>query len=189
VTSRKPSDIPASAARNIEAIAELERQALHDRSRLDRATDVITAAAGNPIFILVHVLWFTGWIGFNAVSTRAFDRYPFGLLVLLVSLEAIFLSAAVLMTQNRMQRQADKRAHLDLQVNLLAEQELTTMLKLLTAIGQRLDVTVDSPDQSVEQLVKDTDIHTIAVAIEKELAATDEPSSTPAPHTPSPRRS
>ena len=165
------ADIPAPAARNIEAIAALEREALHDRSRLDRFTDRVTAAAGSPLFIVGHAVWFSGWIAVNVLRERPFDPYPFGLLMLIVSLEAIFLSAAVLMTQNRMQRQADKRAHLDLQVNLLAEQELTSMLKMLTAICQRLAVTADGRDAVIDQLTKDTDIHTIAAALDSKLAA------------------
>lgn len=182
--------VPEPAARNIEAIAALEREALHDRSRLDRFTDAVTAVAGNPVFIVAHAVWFASWIMLNVTREGAFDPYPFGLLMLVVSLEAIFLSAAVLMTQNRMQRQADKRAHLDLQVNLLAEQELTTMLNMLTGICQRLDVKVAARDGRVEQLLKDTDIHTIAIALDRELTGNaTEPSSAPAPHTPSPRRS
>jgi uncharacterized membrane protein len=187
--SAKRAAISEPAARNIEAIAALERDALHERSRVDRFTGAVTAAAGSPAFLLLHAVWFTGWIVLNTARRPAFDPYPFGLLMLIVSLEAIFLSAAVLMTQNRMQRQADKRAHLDLQVNLLAEQELTTMLKMLTAIGQRLDVT-EARDGAVAQLAKDTDIQTIAVAIDRELTDTPTaPSSAPAPHTPSPHRS
>jgi uncharacterized membrane protein len=163
--------IPDPAARNIEAIVALEREALHDRSRLDRFTDRVTAAAGSPVFIVGHAVWFSGWIVANVVREHPFDPYPFGLLMLSVALEAIFLSAAVLMTQNRMQRQADKRAHLDLQVNLLAEQELTSMLKMLTGICQRLAVTVDGRDAALDQLAKDTDIHPIAAALDRELAA------------------
>jgi uncharacterized membrane protein len=182
--------VPEPAARNIEAIAALEREALHDRSRLDRFTDAVTSVAGSPLFIVAHAAWFAAWVALNVMRVPAFDPYPFGLLVLIVSLEAIFLSTAVLMTQNRMQRQADKRAHLDLQVNLLAEQELTTMLKMLTGICQRLDVQVAARDGRVEQLLADTDIHKIAVALDRELAgAATEPSSAPAPHTPSPHRS
>ena len=182
--------VPEPAARNIEAIAALEREALHDRSRLDRFTDAVTAAAGNPFFVVAHAVWFAGWIALNVTSDKPFDPYPYGLLMLVVSLEAIFLSAAVLMTQNRMQRQADKRAHLDLQINLLAEQELTTMLKMLAGICQRLDVTVIEHDGHVEQLLEDTNIHTIANALDRELAGeATAPSSAPAPHTPSPRRS
>ena len=132
----------------------------------------MTAAAGSPLFIVGHAIWFSGWIAINVTSGRPFDPYPFRFLTLVVSLEAIILSAAVLMTQNRMQRQADKRAHLDLQVNLLAEQELTTMLKMLTAICQRVGVTVAGARRPVNQLVKDADIPTIAVALDRKLART-----------------
>ena len=186
----KKAAVPEPAARNIEAIAALEREALHDRSRLDRFTDAVTAAAGSPLFIVGHAVWFAAWIALNMTRDHPFDPYPFGLLMLVVSLEAIFLSAAVLMTQNRMQHQADKRAHLDLQVNLLAEQELTTMLKMLAALCQRLDVKVIEHDRRVEQLLKETNIHTIASALDRELTdASTEPSSAPGPHKPSPHRS
>ena len=182
--------VPEPAARNIEAIASLEREALLDQSRLDRFTGAVTAAAGSPVFLVAHAIWFTGWIAFNVTREQPPDPYPFGLLMLIVSLEAIFLSAAVLMTQNRMQRQADKRAHLDLQVNLLAEQELTTMLKMLTGLCQRFGINVNERDGQVQQLLEDTDIQTLATALDRELPdATTEPSSAPAPRTPSPRRS
>jgi uncharacterized membrane protein len=184
----KNAAVPEPSARNIAAIARLEREALHDRSRLGRFTDAVTAAAGSSVFIVAHAIWFASWIGFNLTSDRPFDPFPFNLLGLVVALEAIFLSAAVLMTQNRMQKQADKRAHLDLQVNLLAEQELTTMLKMLAGICQRLDVKVDTTAASVEQQIKDTDIHTIAAALDRELTDATSPGSTPAPHTPSPHR-
>ena len=186
----KAAGVPEPAARNIEAIAALERQALHDRSRLDHFTDAVTAAAGNPIFIVAHAAWFFMWIALNVTRDRPFDPYPFGLLMLIVSLEAIFLSAAVLMTQNRMQRLADKRAHLDLQVNLLAEQELTAILQMLKAVSQRLGIEAAPGGGTIEGLLAETDIHTLSAALDRELPdSSTAPVSAPAPHTPSPRRS
>ena len=88
---------------------------------------------------------------------------------MLVSLEAIFLTSAVLMTQNRMTKQADKRAHLDLQVNLLAEQELTTILQMLEALCQKAGTGVKVSDWRVEQLLKDTDVMQLANTLEREL--------------------
>jgi uncharacterized membrane protein len=93
--------------------------------------------------------WFTGWLVINTghlFRFKPFDPYPFSFLTLVVSLEAIFLTVFVLMSQNRMARQADKRAHLDLQVDLLAEQELTVILYLLRAICQQGPVSVTSYD-------------------------------------------
>jgi uncharacterized membrane protein len=83
--------------------------------------------------------------------------------------EAIFATSFVMMTQNRMTRGADKRAHLDLQVNLLAEQELTAMLQMLNALCQRSGVAVTVRDSRVEELLKQTDIHKIANALDHEL--------------------
>jgi uncharacterized membrane protein len=90
-----------------------------------------------------------------------------------------------------MTRQADKRAHLDLQVNLLAEQELTAMLQMLNALCQRMGVPVPARDTRVQQLLKETDIHDLATALDRVLVekSANAPSSAPAPHTPSPRRS
>jgi uncharacterized membrane protein len=161
------------AARNIQAIAALEREALHDRSRLDRVTDTVTAIAGSPAFIVVHGIWFVVWITVNLLRRPPFDPYPFSLLTLAVSLEAIVLTGFVLMTQNRMTRQADKRAHLDLQVNLLAEQELTAMLQMLYALCRRSGVAVTLRDGKIKELLKDTDIHQIAIAVDREVVKTD----------------
>ena len=98
-----------------------------------------------------------------------FDPFPFGFLTLVVSLEAIFLSVFVLMSQNRMTRQADKRAHLDLQIDLLAEQELTTILHMLRALCAKHGVDVDVPNERMRQQLKDTDVHTLASTLDKRL--------------------
>jgi uncharacterized membrane protein len=153
---------------NIRAIADLERQAVDHRSRMERLIDAVTEAAGSPTFIAVHALWFGLWIVLN--RRAAFDAYPFSLLNLLVSLEAIFLTSVVLMTQNRMAKQADKRAHLDLQVNLLAEQELTTILQMLHALCQKAGTGVRVSNARVKQLLKETDVTQLAVTLEKELS-------------------
>jgi len=179
------------ASRNIAAIAALEREALHGRTTLDRVTDAVTGTIGSAAFVILHVAWFAAWIGINLTREPPFDPFPFTFLTMLVSLEAIILTGMVLMTQNRMTRQAEKRAHLDLQVNLLAEQELTTMLQMLTALCERMEVAVPAHDAHVAQLLKETDIHELASALDEELAekAASASSSTPAPHTPSPHRS
>ena len=153
---------------NIRAMAELERKALGDRTHLDRLTDTVARVAGSTPFIVLHAIWFTAWVVFN--STRlAFDRYPFNLLNLVVALEAVFLTSVVLMTQNHMTRLADRRAHLDLQVNLLAEQELTAMLHMLNGLCRHAGVHVAIRDERVQQLLTETDILKIAVALEQGL--------------------
>ena len=173
MTTATSTGAPRPAAKNIEAIAALEREALHDRSGLERVTDIITAMAGSPTFIVVHAVWFVVWITVNLLRRSPFDPYPFSLLTLGVSLEAIFLTGFVLMTQNRMTLQADKRAHLDLQVNLLAEQELTAMLQMLYALCRRSGVDVTLRDGQISELLKDTDIHQIAVAVDRQVVKGD----------------
>jgi uncharacterized membrane protein len=84
-------------------------------------------------------------------------------------LEAIFLSVFVLMSQNRLTRQADKRAHLDLQVNLLAEQELTAMLQMQRAICRKLGIEMEVTDERLRPLLEDTDIDKLAATLEKRL--------------------
>src|SRR6185369_17907384 len=111
-----------------------------------------TSAAGTAAFLLGHVVCVATWITLNVTGRLTLDPYPFNLLMLAVSLEAIGLTTVVLMTQNRMTRQADKRAHLDLQVNLLAEQELTAMLQMLHALCQQSGVAITVRDARVDQL-------------------------------------
>jgi len=164
------SDHPAE--RNVRAIADLEQEALHERSAADRLSDAISAITGSVPFAITHGLWFAVWgiVNTGMISRiEPFDPFPFGFLTLVVSLEAIFLSVFVLMSQNRMTRQADKRAHLDLQIDLLAEQELTTILHMLRALCAKQGVDVDVPNERMRQQLKDTDVHTLASTLDKRL--------------------
>ena len=166
----------APAIENIETIAALERKALEHRTAMDCLTDAITAAAGSPAFVVAHLILFSGWLTLNIFRDPPFDPYPFSLLTLFVALEAIILTSFVLMTQKRMTRQADKRAHLDLQVNMLSEQELTAILRMVSALCEHSGVAVPAPDSRAHQLGKETDIHEIAEAVDRKLvgsASTD----------------
>jgi uncharacterized membrane protein len=90
------------------------------QKREDRIADQITAFAGSLQFVYIHVVWFTAWIIIN-VSPWAFDPFPFGLLTLIVSLEAIFLSTFVMLSQNRESARSDLRAEVDVETNVLSE--------------------------------------------------------------------
>jgi len=128
-------------ADNVRTIAKLERDALLRRSAAERIGDRVASVAGSATFAILHIGWFAGWILVNVgvvPGVPVFDPYPFNFLTLVVSLEAIFLSIFVLISQNRLTRQADRRAHLDLQINLLAEQEATMTLRLLQRICRHL---------------------------------------------------
>jgi uncharacterized membrane protein len=155
---------------NVQAIAKLEREALEQQTRFDRITAAITRVTGSTTFIAVHAVWFATWIVVN--TTRAgFDAYPFSLLNLIVAMEAVFLTSVVLMTQNQMAQRADRRARLDLQINMLAEQELTATLHMLHGLCTHAGVRVAIRDERVQQLLTETDVQKIAVALEREREA------------------
>jgi uncharacterized membrane protein len=163
---------PTLPIRNIRAIARLENEALHQRSLTDRVSDSITRFAGSSLFILLHIIWFTVWIVLNlgrVGETQPFDPYPFTFLTMVVSLEAIFLSIFVLISQNRMTHQADRRAHLDLQINLLAEQENTMMLRMLEGLCERQGIKTESLKEEIQSLFEQTDVHALMRELEKQL--------------------
>ncbi len=128
---------------NVQRVAKLEEEQLRARSISERIAAAVTRAAGTATFAIAHLVWFTGWIVVNSTWARGierfdpFDPFPFNLLTMLVSLEAIFLSIWILISQNQMTRQADRRAHLDLQINLLAEQESTASQNQMTRQADR----------------------------------------------------
>jgi uncharacterized membrane protein len=152
-------------AKNIRAMVELAQEARDDRTHMGRVTDTIARTAGSLTFIAIHAVWFTGWIGLN-LTRFAFDPYPFSFLNLVVVLEAVILTSVVLLTQNHMTQLADRRAALDLQINLLSEQELTAMLHMLNGLCGRLGVHISIHDERVQQLLAETDVHKIAVALD-----------------------
>lgn len=160
---------------NIRAISELEQRALHQRSAADRLSDAITRATGSAPFALFHVVWFSVWFLLNigvVSGIEPFDPFPFSFLTLVVSLEAIFLSVFVLMSQNHLTRQSEKRAHLDLQVDMLAEQELTAILRMVQGLCEKLGVEVPARDERLEELLRETDVHTVAAELEDRLPGT-----------------
>ena len=161
-----PTDQPVD--RNIQAIVDLERKALEERPHIDQLSDIASKMAASPAFIVVHVLIFAAWLIVN--TTRfAFDQNPFNLLNLILAFEAIVLTSIVLNAQTELRRISERRAHLDLQVNILAEQELTAILGLLNQVCDRLGIDVKKSDGELEQLSRDTDVRSIATAIEKKL--------------------
>lgn len=133
--------------RNIDHVLALEEHAERSRSLTEAASESLGAFVGTMPFVLLHVLLFAGWIAMNAGwrHTHPFDPYPFNLLSTIASAEAVILSAFVLMKQNRMSRVGDRRDHLDLQVNLLAEQEASLALRMLDRIGRKMGI--DLPEQ------------------------------------------
>lgn len=137
----------------IRARQELDK----DRSRADRLADKVTSFSGTPTFVAVHAALFGGWLLYNSglFDVPRFDPFPFVMLAMFASVEAIFLSTFVLITQNRMQRAADQRADLHLQIALLTEHELTRALELLDNVAGRLGASQDIDRKAIESLKAD----------------------------------
>jgi uncharacterized membrane protein len=169
--------LPAAGAanptqQNIETIAKLEHDALSRRTTTERVSELVTKLVGNMGFLLFQLLLISGWILINLhvlPGLKPFDPFPFGVLALLVSSEGVFLTVFVLITQSRMARQSDRRSHLGLQVNMLSEQELTTILQMLQKLCQHMGVNVESSRQEVQSFSKTTEIHKLASELEDKL--------------------
>ena len=158
--------------KNIENISRMEKQSVLNRSAGERLADFITRMAGSTAFIIFHLIWFMVWVGLNVgmfSKIAPWDPFPYSFLTLIVSLEAIFLSLLVLMAQNKMNQDADKRAHLDLQINMLAEQESTATLQMLEKICQHLGVPYEAKD--AQHLAKNTDVNKLAKTLDEKLTA------------------
>ena len=157
---------------NIAAVAKLEEQALERRTPTERQSDAIVRFIGSVKFLTLHLILVAIWAAINLnliPSVKAFDPFPFGILALLVSSESVFLTIFVLISQNRMARQAERRAHLDLQVGMLAEQELTMMLQMLQKLCQHSGIDMRSTTQQVQGFSETTDVEKLASELEEKL--------------------
>ena len=143
---------------NIHTIIDTRQAAANKRTTEERIADAITDFSGRMYFVYFHIIWFGIWILLNLgyFGIKPFDPYPFGLLTMVVSLEAIFLATFVLISQNRLSAEADKRADLDLQMDLLTEYELTRVIKMLDVIQDKLGI---ENDNDLELLDLEKDVH------------------------------
>ena len=162
--------------RNIDALLEVRRSEERRRSASDRIADGITTFAGSMWCVYAHALLFGAWIIINlgwVGGIRPFDPFPFVMLAMIASVEAIFLSTFILITQNRMQRLADRRAELDLQISLLSEHELTRAVRMIDDIAHKLGA-YRPPEQELEEIKRDIHPQEVVREIEKAAANTEE---------------
>jgi uncharacterized membrane protein len=137
--------------RNISALLQKRKQEEAAKSTEVRVADSITRFTGSMLFVYIHLLLFTVWIIWNLgwLGLKEFDP-SFVVLAMFASVEAIFLSTFVLISQNRMNAQADKRAELNLQVSLLSEHEVTRLISLVSEIAKRMNIEHDFGDELKE---------------------------------------
>jgi len=160
--------LASAIRRNIEMIARMEEGYDQQRSFSDILADRIGDFSGSMRFVVLHIVFYGGWILVNLGVLKLaprFDPFPFMLLSVLVGVEAIFLSTFVLMKQKRMSQRADDRAHLDLQVNLLAEREMTLVLQMLEGISRKLGMPATVGE--LKELVEETSVEAMAEELQK----------------------
>jgi uncharacterized membrane protein len=143
---------------NIRALLSRRNQEERSKRLQDRIADAISRFTGSMTFVYIHLIVFGLWIIINLgwTSLPAFDP-TFVILAMFASVEAIFLSTFVLITQNRMAAQADRRADLDLHISLLAEHEVTRLITLVSAIAQRMGIEPAVNKPELAELEKDVD--------------------------------
>ncbi|HKP15098.1 MAG TPA: DUF1003 domain-containing protein [Gemmatimonadaceae bacterium] len=148
------------------AFGAIKAQHAKHRSVLERFVDRLNQYASSTPFLVAHALWFLVWIFWNTglLGLKPFDPFPFGLLTMVVSLEAIFLSIFVLMAQQRESAIAELREELGLQVSLRVEQEVTKTLQLVAGLYTRMGHRV-SDDPELHHMLQPLDVR----GIEKDL--------------------
>jgi uncharacterized membrane protein len=157
---------------NIDTIVRLEAEQEERVSRTDRLSEAIGKFAGTNVFVLFQIAWVTAYIMINTgwpAPIFVFDPFPFPLLAVILGLEAVLLTAFVLIRQNRMSLKADQRSHLDLQINLLAEKEATKVIQLLQRISRHLGMEEQITDRELRELGKDTEVEDLARDLRKNL--------------------
>lgn len=135
---------------NVRAIARSRRELARRRTRAQRIADAVTAFLGSMTSVVAHAVAFGTWLVANTggvPGVTPWDPFPFVMLAMIASIEAIFLTTFVLISQNRMSTLADERAELDLQVGLLSEHELTRLIALVDEVAKHLDVHRPAADE------------------------------------------
>jgi uncharacterized membrane protein len=169
-TAKRTSNSGIALEENVQTIKTWEQAILLGRSKAERLSDWIASTAASGPVLVIHLLWFALWVSANVgvlPGIEPFDPFPFPFLTMSVSLEAIFLALFVLASQNRLSRQSDKRSHLDLQIDLLAEREMTAVLQLLQDIAIHLKVKTRVAGDQIRDLAKKTDLESLTDRMEE----------------------
>lgn len=161
----------ATPGRPLRIIRSFEAKELKKRPATVKIADSITSFAGSVSFLLINLIFFGSWIFINlgvVPSIKPFDPYPFVMLTTIVSLEAIMLAIFVLMSQNRQSVVSTLREEIQLQINLLAEREVTKILMLVNEVLQKQGIKIE--DRELEAMLRETDVSYIERQLEKQLA-------------------
>jgi uncharacterized membrane protein len=165
----------ASRAENIQtrrqAIKSFKAKANAKRTLTEKFADWLTSKFGSISFLTINAIWFGVWITMNVgwwPNIKPFDPFPFGLLTMIVSLEAIFLAIIVLISQNREARIGELREEIELQISTIAESEITKMIYLLTLLLEKQGIKVDE-DPELQKMLRPINNEVLEHQLEKEL--------------------
>jgi uncharacterized membrane protein len=170
-SSIQPSQIYTSKR----IIKSLKAKADARRKPSEVIADWMTKSLGSIWFLSLNVLWFTTWIliNINAIpGIPAFDPFPFGLLTMIVSLEAIMLAIFVLISQNRASQIDDLREEIDLQVDIITEKELTKLIHMMSILMEKNGIDL-SGDKEIQGMIKPTNLDRIQKILEKQVLDTN----------------
>ena len=168
--------LSATAKKNVETIAKVEQHLAGQRTRKDRIGDAIARFFGTLRFIIAHAVFIAGWLVLNLglfPGVQPFDPYPFPFLGLIVGIEFIFLTTFVLMNQNLQSRREAQWAHLNLQLAMLAEHEVTKNMQMLHLICKHLGLEELTGDHEVKELAQATPVTTLVEEIAEKLGETN----------------
>ncbi|GAC1351556.1 MAG: DUF1003 domain-containing protein [Polyangiales bacterium] len=164
-------EVPQHLTHNIETIAALRARAEGSIGTHQRAIERVTTFLGRPRTIYAIFGFAAAWVGYNLLAFtlggKPFDRPPFPALQGLFSLAALLMTIMVLTTQNRIDRHAEKRAHLDLQVNLLAEQKIAKLIGLVEELRRDLPNVKNRSDAMAEAMTNAVDPTAVASMLEQ----------------------
>jgi len=157
---------------HIDSIVRREEQELERRSRSERLADGVGLFAGSIPFVMLHLALLIAWLLVNSgkiPKARPFDPSPFQLLGVIVAVEAVILSSFILMRQNRMMRRGERRDHLNLQIDLLSEKEITKVLQMVRAICGHMGLQNIMADKEIRELSEPTSIESLSQTLEDRL--------------------
>ena len=166
VVPPQPGSLNSALARNIDALQQRRREEEAKATLEERVAERITRFTGSMRFVYLHAAAYGFWIIANrgwVPGVTPWDE-SYVVLAMIASVEAIFLSTFILISQNRMAAVADKRAELDLQISLLTEHEVTRLVEMVAAIAQRMDV---QPAPEVEELKRNVAPEAVLDEIER----------------------
>jgi uncharacterized membrane protein len=169
------SGLPDHVSQQIDTLATLHARGESEVSIHQRTIEKVTAFLGRPLFLNLTIALVAVWVFLNLPAQRPhfipFDPPPFSLLSWLVSTGGLLVTIVVLITQNRQARLAERRAQLDLQVNLLAEQKIAKVIALLEELRRDSPNIKNRADPEAEAMSESADAHAVLDALEEKLEA------------------